>query len=93
MRSRSVGKSTLVVIVSRTGVWMPGTGAALRAFIFSELAEGQPYSVDFRPEGPILVDFSARSADFFYFSTHIQWHPRDTPQPPAQLKRYADSSR
>ena len=24
MRSRSVEKSTLVVIVSRTGVWMPG---------------------------------------------------------------------
>ena len=59
----------------------PATGAALRAFIFSELAEGQPYSVDFRPEGPILVDFSARSADFLDFSTHIQWHPRDTPQP------------
>ena len=54
------------------------TGAALRAFIFSELAEGQPYSVDFRPEGPILVDFSARSADF---STHIQWRQGDTAQP------------
>ena len=54
-------------------MWCVTTGAALRAFIFSELAEGQPYSVDFRPEGPILVDFSARSADFFDFSTHIQW--------------------
>ena len=38
----------------------------------------EPYSVAIRPEGQILVDFSARSADF---STHIQWHPRDTAQP------------
>ena len=37
----------------------------------------EPYSVAIRPGGPVLVDFSARSADF---STHIQWHPRDTRQ-------------
>ena len=49
-----------------------GTGAALRAFIFSELAEGQPYSVGFRPEVQILVDSSARSADFLdLFSTAL----------------------
>ena len=40
----------------------------------------EPYSVAIRPEGPILVDFSARSADFLDFSTHIQWHPRDAAQ-------------
>ena len=33
--------------------------------------------MDFRPEGPILVDFLARSADF---STHIQWRQGDTAQ-------------
>ena len=36
-----------------------------------------PYSVTIRPEGQILVDFSARSADL---SIHIQWHSRDTPE-------------
>ena len=38
----------------------------------------EPYSVAIRPEGQILVDFSARSAGF---STHIQWRQGDTAQP------------
>ena len=37
-----------------------------------------PYSVAIRPEGPILVDFSALRAGF---STHIQWREGDTAQP------------
>ena len=38
----------------------------------------EPYSVAIRPEGPILVDFSALRAGF---STHIQWRGGDTAQP------------
>ena len=38
----------------------------------------EPYSVAIRPEGQILVDFSALRAGF---STHIQWREGDTAQP------------
>ena len=41
----------------------------------------EPYSVAIRPEGQILVDFSALRAGF---STHIQWREGDSYYRPAQ---------
>ena len=50
----------------------------------------EPYSVAIRPEGPILVDFSALRAGF---STHIQWREGDTAQPNIHIQWSVPSAR
>ena len=45
----------------------PQGGGALQPSAFSEWRRRRPPLVIFRPKGQFLVDFSARSADFFGF--------------------------